>query len=97
MQIKSFIKDKSKISKVTSIIISLALIRTISEPLRLRYYSETSLTFEQIEPFLIGGLVSGVGLLIMTLLSFYKKHRIIIAVGILVIIAMLVVKNIYQL
>ena len=44
MDIKSFIKDTNKISKIATVIIFLALIRTICEPFRLQYYSSISLT-----------------------------------------------------
>ena len=95
MDIKSFIKDTNKISKIATMVIFLALIRTISEPFRLQYYSQADLTYEQVKPFLVGGLVASVGLLVITLLSFYGKHKTIIAVCILTIISMLIVKRIY--
>ena len=97
MDIKSFIKDAGKISKLAKIVILLALIRTISEPLRLQYYSQTSLAYEQMKPFLVGGLVSAIGLLLMTLLSFYHRHKTIIAVSLLTIVSMLIIKSIYSL
>ncbi len=92
-----FIQHKKRIAGVAILIIFLALIRTISEPFRLQYYSETSLTFEQVKPFLIGALISAIGLLLMTLFFFYKKYKLIIATCILTIIAMLIVKYIYLL
>lgn len=95
MDIKSFIKDSNKISKTATVIIFIALIRTISEPFRLQYYSSSDLTYDQIKPFLIGALVAAVGLFLVTLLSFYGKHKTIIAVCILTIISMLIVKRIY--
>ena len=73
-----------KIPRIATLIIFLALIRTISEPFRLQYYSVTSLTYVQIRPFLIGGLISAIGLLAMTILSFYQRHKTIIAVSFLV-------------
>ena len=97
MDIKSFTKDAYKISRIATVIIFLALIRTICEPVRLQYYSSITLTYEKIEPFLIGGLVAAVGLLIMTILSFYNRYKTIIAVGILIIILLLVLKMIYLL
>jgi hypothetical protein len=91
------LKREKAISKASVIIIFLALIRTISEPFRLQYYSSSELSLEEIKPFLIGALMCSVGLLIMTILLFYSKHKIIIALAVLIIIGMLMVKNIYSL
>jgi len=88
---------QKKIARVCIIIIFLALIRTMSEPFRLQYYSEASLTFEQVKPFLMGGIISAVGLLLMTLFLFYEKYKLIIAACILTIITLLIVKYIYLL
>lgn len=88
-------KHEIKISKIATIIIFIALVRTISEPFRLQYYSTMSLGFEQIEPFLIGGLITSIGLLIMTILSYYGRHKLIILFAAIIIIAMLMVKYIY--
>ena len=82
-------------SRMVTVIIFLALLRTISEPFRIQYYSDTKLTFDQVKPFLLGGLVTGIGLLVMTLLSFYGKHRMILVTFILTIMVMLIIKSIY--
>jgi hypothetical protein len=95
MSIKFSLKDISKISKIAIIIIFLALIRCISEPFRLQYYSTTSLTFGDIKPFLIGSLVAALGLFAMTILFYLGKHRIIIVTCILTIVILLIVKKIY--
>jgi len=95
MELKSFIKDTSKISKIATVIIILALIRCVSEPFRLQYLSANPLTVEVIKPFLIGALIASVSLLIMTIFSFYGKHKIIIAICILTIMLLLIVKRIY--
>lgn len=95
MNIKTLFNDTSKISKITTVIIFLALIRSISEPFRLQYYSKTVLTYDEIKPFLIGSLVAATGLLAMTILFYFGKHKIIIATCILTIILMLIVKKIY--
>jgi len=52
MSINFSLKDISKISKIATIIIFLALIHCIGEPFGLQYYSTTSLTFCEIKPFL---------------------------------------------
>jgi len=95
MDSKTLFKDTSKISKFATIIIFLALIRSISEPFRLQYYSETMLTYDEIKPFLIGSLVAATGLLVMTILFYFGRHKIIIATCFLTIILLLIVKKIY--
>jgi hypothetical protein len=95
MSIKFSLRDTSRISKIATIIIFLALIRCISEPFRLQFYSTTSLTFGDIKPFLIGSLVAALGLIAMTVLFYLGRHRTIIATCILTIVILLIVKMIY--
>lgn len=95
MDIKTLFRDASKISKIATVIIFLALIRSISEPFRLQYYSKTILTYHEIKPFLIGSLVAATGLFAMTILFYFGRHKIIIVTCILIIILMLIVKKIY--
>ena len=96
MSIKSIAKDTRKISIVAIIIIFLALIRCVSEPFRLQYYSTKALTFVDIKPFLTGALVTSLALLIMTILSFFGKYKIINATCILTIVVLLIIKCIYM-
>ena len=95
MGIKTLLGDTSKIAKIATIAIFLALIRAISEPFRLQYYSKTILTYTEIKPFLIGSLVATIGLLTMAVLFYFGKYKIIIAACILTIIILLLVKKIY--
>ena len=95
MDIKPLLRDANKISKIATVIIFLALIRSITEPFRLQYYSKTILTYDEIKPFLIGSLVAATALLVMTILFYFGRHKIIIATCILTIILMLIVKKIY--
>src|SRR4051794_35565406 len=95
MTIKTLFKDTSKISKIATISIFLALIRCISEPFRLQYYSAATLTFSDIKPFLVGSLVAASGLFVMTILFYFGKHKIIIGTCILTIVILLIVKRIY--
>ena len=95
MNFKTFIKDTSKVSKIATIIIFMALIRCICEPFRLQYYSTSNLTYSDIKPFLLGALVAALGLLTMTVLSYFGKHKIIIATCVLTIIILLILKIIY--
>jgi hypothetical protein len=95
-EMKHFIsKHEQKISRISTIVIFLALVRTISEPIRLHYYSSTPVCFVQIKPFLIGALLCATGLFAMTVLSFYARFKTITLTAVLVIVAMLIVKYIY--
>jgi hypothetical protein len=94
MDIKTLFKDKSKISKIATVVIFLASIRCICEPFRLQYYHASSLTFGDIKPFLIGSLVAALALLAMTILFYFGRHRIVIVTCILT-IAILLIKKIY--
>jgi hypothetical protein len=93
--IEWFAKNEKKLARIATVVIFLALIRTIGEVLRLQYYAATPLTFLQIKPFVIGALVAAVALLAMTLLSFWLKHKVIITISILTIILMLIIKGVY--
>ena len=96
MNLKSIVKDTRKISIIATVIIFLALIRCVSEPFRLQYYSAKILTFTDTKPFLIGALVTSVALLIMTILSFFSKYKTIIATCILTIVVLLIIKSKYM-
>jgi hypothetical protein len=95
MNIKTFIKDTQKIAKISTVIIFLALIRSICEPFRLQYYSPTALIFDNVKPFLLGALAASISLLAMTILFYYGKHKTIISICILTIVALLILKKIY--
>jgi hypothetical protein len=95
MNIKALFSNTSKLSKIATVIIFLALIRCISEPFRLQRYSTATLTFVDIKPFLIGSLVAALGLFVMIILSYFSRHRIIIATCILTIVVLLIIKKIY--
>jgi hypothetical protein len=95
MDIKTLLRDTSRIAKFATIIIFAALIRSISEPFRLQYYSKTILTYDEIKPFLIGSLIATFGLLAMTILFYFGKYKIIIVTCFLIIIILLLVKKFY--
>ena len=96
MNFKSTLRDTGKISKIATFIIFLALIRCISEPLRLQYHSATSLTFADIKPFLLGSLAAALGLLIMTILFYFRKHVAIILTCFLTIAMLVIIKLVYS-
>lgn len=81
-----------KASRFTFIIIFLALIRCIAEPFRLQYYNNSEESFSDIKLYLVGALTAAIALLIMTVLSFYGKHRWIIGVAVLTIVLLFVEK-----
>ncbi|MBK9983016.1 MAG: hypothetical protein IPP15_11435 [Saprospiraceae bacterium] len=87
-----YLRNEKRISRVATIIILIALVRTISEPFRLQYYSSSTLGFGDVKPYLLGGLVISIGLLAMTVFSFYNKYKFITLLAILVIIGMLIIK-----
>jgi hypothetical protein len=90
-----FAKNEKQLARLATVVIFLALIRTIGEVFRLQYYATIPLTFGQIKPFIIGALVAALALFVMTVLSFWLKHKVIIAISILTIILMLIIKGVY--
>ena len=95
MSFKTSLRDTRKVSKIATLIIFLALIRCISEPFRLQYYSTTTLAFVEIKPFLIGSLVAALALLAMTILFYFGRYKIIIATGVIAIVILLIIKKVY--
>src|SRR6266536_1985804 len=95
MDIKTLFRDRKKISKIATVIIFLALIRCISEPFRLQHYATETLTFGDIKHFLIGSLVTALALFAMTILFYFGRHRMIIAICMLTTAILLIVKWIY--
>ena len=91
----SFLKNPVKISRISTIIILLALVRTLAEPFRLQAYSSSSLTFHEIMPFLLAALLCSAGLFAMILFSFYKKYLSTIISAVMVIFGMLIIKALY--
>ena len=95
MNFKTLFRDANKVSKIATVIIFLALIRCICEPFRLQYYATSNLTYADIKPFLLCSLVAASGLLTMTVLSYYGKHKIVTATCILTVVILLILKKIY--
>lgn len=95
MDFKAKFRNAITISKISTIILFMALIRCIGEPFRMQYYSDTSLSFAEIKPFLFGALIAATGLLIITVLSYFRKYKSMIAICILSIVALVLVKIIY--
>jgi len=87
--------NQLKVSRIAIVIIFLAIIRNIVEVIRLYYHSTTSFTYVMIEPYLIAALVSSVLCLIMTILSFYAKHLLVIVISVFTILVLLYIKFSY--
>ncbi len=87
--------NKITISKIAIISIILAVIRCISEPFRLQYYSEFDLVFREIKPYLIGALLASIGLFGMIICFNFQFHKIVISIGILIVIILLLIKWMY--
>jgi len=81
-----------KWARAASIIIFLALIRTVAEPFRLQNESVGDITFTRLQPYLLAALVTASGLLAMTLLYYYSKYRLVIFLAILLIGVMLYIR-----
>lgn len=90
----SFLKSPVKISRISTLVILLALIRTIAEPLRLYAYNN-NLTFSEIRPFLFAALFCAAGLFAMITFSYFKKYHAINFSAVIVIIGMLLIKLLY--
>jgi len=45
------LKNKIKLARISIVIIFLALIRTLSEPFRLRHYSSIPLNYDTLKPY----------------------------------------------
>jgi len=91
-----FNKNEQTISRVSMLAVFLGLVRSLSEPFRLQYYSSIPLSFEQVKPYLLGALVAAIGLLLMTIFSFYNRYRIMMAIAVLTILSMILVKFEYR-
>jgi hypothetical protein len=97
-----FLKENwniDKIAKASIITMMLALIRCILEIFRLQYIHEDAeignLRFIVIQPFLIGALACSVSTLIMIVLHFYSKFKLVIVISIVTIFFLLYLKFFY--
>lgn len=85
-------KKELRISRISILIIFLALLRTIAEPLRMQYYSASPLPFTDVRPFLWASLACALGLLGMVVCSFFGKSRIVILTGVITIALLVAIK-----
>jgi hypothetical protein len=92
-----FYKNEKLIARTLLLIVFLALIRCIGEFFRLRHLQGDAITIMQVTPFILGAFVTSISCFIMTILSFYSKHRMIIVLAVLSIIALVYLKSHYSL
>jgi len=83
------------LARISTIILFLALIRTLAEPFRLQYHSQIPVTFEMIKLYVVGAVEAALGLLILTILGWYGKNRMVIAFVIIIIIILSVTKYLF--
>ncbi len=80
---------------VAASIIFLALVRTLAEPFRLQYYAPGGISYVLLKPLLIGALVAGIALFIITVSAFYRRFTVINLVSLATIILLMIVKTIF--
>ena len=88
--------NTTRLAKASTAIVFLALIRTLVEPFRLQHLAPAPPTFSQLQPLLLGALVASIGLLIMTVLYYYRRYVLVIASGVLAIGVLVVIKQVYR-
>ena len=93
---KQNIWNATSLAKVSTAIVFLALIRTLVEPFRLQHLAQAPPTFLQLRPLLLGALVASIGLLIMTMLYYYRRYVLVIASGVLAIVVLVIIKLLYR-
>ena len=86
------VSNTAKLSRISTVIVFLALIRTLSEPFRLHHYSAVPLSYEVLKPYITGALIASIALLAMTAFSFFSKHAVVLIIAILAILALFLVK-----
>ncbi|HVI48996.1 MAG TPA: hypothetical protein VM802_29285 [Chitinophaga sp.] len=91
-----FSRNELKFARGATIILFIALIRTLAEYFKLEHELKGALTLEQVKPLVIGSLVAAGYCLIMVVFSFYRKHIVMIIVFVIAMISLMIVKNVYH-
>jgi hypothetical protein len=86
------IKSNIRLARISTVIVFLALIRTLSEPFRLHHYSSIPLSYEMLKPYITGALIASIALFAMIVFSFFSKHTIVFIIAVLAILAMFIIK-----
>jgi hypothetical protein len=82
--------NEKKLSKIVTVIVFLALIRSIMEPIR-QPMSPTDQAH-----FAAGCLIAAIACMVITFLSYYSKYRAIIITGIITILALIIFKSLFM-
>jgi hypothetical protein len=85
-------KHEMKIARAEVIIVFLALIRTMTAYYQLKTWPGNVLPAGQAEPIITGSLVAALFCLVLTLLYFFGRHRVMHAVFAFAIISLVLVK-----
>jgi hypothetical protein len=84
-----FNRPEVKIARILTVVIFLALIRTIVEMFRW----QDGQSFLKVRMCVSGALTAAIGLFIMVLLSFWSKHWIIIFLGGITLLSLVMIKE----
>lgn len=79
------------ISKISILIVYLALVRCLIEPFRL-YYINQNVNFQDLKPFLLGALTAALFTLIMGIAFYNSKFKLVISLSIACVILLLIIK-----
>jgi hypothetical protein len=86
-----FNRSQVRVARILMVVIFLALIRTIAEMFRLQDV-RSNLSYQQVRMCDSGALTAAIGLLIMVLLSFWGKNRVIIFSGVITLLLLIGIK-----
>jgi hypothetical protein len=82
-----------RIARILIVVIFLALIRTIAEMFHLQN-ERSDLTYQQMRMCISGALTAAIALSIMVLLSFWRKHLIIVFLGVITLLLLVLIKKV---
>lgn len=82
--------------KIAHIVIAIAAIRCVLEPLRLSWLG-LPVSAQALSGYMYGALLAMVATLVMTLLTWYRKYPLNIPVSVLSLIGLVVIKSVYAL
>ncbi len=83
-------RHESIVARVSIVIIFLALIRTILEPII------HHLPCDKMLPLLICALITSISCLVLTILSFFSKSKSIVMISLLTIITLVILKSVLK-
>jgi hypothetical protein len=87
------LESSVRIARILIVVIFLALIRTIAEMFHL-LNERSAFTYQQMRMCISGALAAAIGLSIMVLLSFWRKHLIIVFSGVVTLLLLVLIKKV---